>query len=129
MGLTGTMANRHKSFKRGGRTVYSGAGSNVVKEAESTENKKEGGHVHGKGGKKRLDKRARGGQTPYKDPELMGGDIDPDAVSRKKDEDYDAGEERDSFIAHALDANDRFEDRPPPRGGKRDRQRKGGRVK
>jgi hypothetical protein len=57
------MANRHKgSGFKGGRTVYSGAGSNVVKEAESTENKKEGGRVHGKHGKGRLDKRARGGR-------------------------------------------------------------------
>ncbi len=63
------MAHRHKHHKaKGGRTVYSGAGSHVVKEAEE---KKHGGHVkhHGKAeGHKahhRLDRkhRKRGGRV------------------------------------------------------------------
>ncbi len=57
------MAHRHKVQKRakGGRVVYAGAGSNVAKEAVSTENKKRGGPVIGKAAKPRLDRRARGG--------------------------------------------------------------------
>ena len=55
------MANRHKSFAKGGRTVYSGQGSNVVKEAEE---RKRGGKVDGKvaghKGRSRI-KKARGG--------------------------------------------------------------------
>lgn len=59
------MANRHK-FKRGGRTVYAGASSNVAKEAESDSSHKRGGkvtHMSGHKGKHRIDKRARGGRT------------------------------------------------------------------
>ncbi len=42
--------------------VYSGAGSNVIKEAkDKSGNFKRGGRVHGKAGTKRLDKKARGG--------------------------------------------------------------------
>ncbi len=57
------MAHRHKVQKRqkGGRVVYAGAGSNVAKEAVSTENKKRGGPVLGKAARPRLDRRARGG--------------------------------------------------------------------
>ena len=60
------MAHRHKHHKKhGGRLVYAGAGSNVSKEAESSEHGhfKKGGKVHGHKGKHRLDKRARGGRT------------------------------------------------------------------
>lgn len=63
------MAHRHKvHHAKGGRThgrmVYAGKESNVVKEAESTGGGfKKGGKVHGKHGKHRLDKRARGGRT------------------------------------------------------------------
>lgn len=69
------MANRHKMFRRGGRAhggaathdVYSGAASNVAKEARNKGDAfKRGGHhhvgkVHGGSAKHRLDKRARGG--------------------------------------------------------------------
>lgn len=64
------MAHRHKMLKRGGRAsggahthdVYSGASSDVVKEARGTgRGWKHGGKVHGDGIKARLDKRARGG--------------------------------------------------------------------
>ena len=59
------MAHRHKHHKKhGGRLTYTGAGSNVVKEAESTGGGfKKGGHVHGHKAKHRLDKRARGGRA------------------------------------------------------------------
>lgn len=60
------MKARHhaKKHARGG-TVYEGAGSEVIKEAEE---KKRGGAVemgkaHGKKPKMRMDKRARGGRT------------------------------------------------------------------
>lgn len=54
------MANRHKAQCRasGGRTVYSGAGSAVAKEAKSTAAMKGGGKVPGKGAKGRF---AKGG--------------------------------------------------------------------
>lgn len=59
------MANRHKKKNAGG-PVYSGAGSNVAKEAKE---KKRGGSVGKSAGKPfggksegRLDKRARGGR-------------------------------------------------------------------
>lgn len=58
---------RHKMKKAGGGSVYSGAGSNVMKEAEE---KKFGGKVkksvekpNEKKPKKRMDKRARGGKV------------------------------------------------------------------
>lgn len=61
------MKHRHKVHRKHGgkaRVAYTGAGSNVVKEAESTSDGfKKGGKVHGKKGKHRLDKRARGGRT------------------------------------------------------------------
>lgn len=71
------MANRHKKVysgagsnvakeamerKSGGRTAYSGTGSNVMKEAKAkTSGFKEGGAIHGRACGGRLDKRARGG--------------------------------------------------------------------
>jgi hypothetical protein len=58
-----------------GGAVYSGAGSNVVKEAEEKEQHKAGGKVVGKvmGSKpmKRLDKRARGGRIDLKQDKKM----------------------------------------------------------
>src|SRR5512143_450794 len=61
------MAHRHEAQrKHGGKTrvAYTGAGSNVVKEAESTSDGfKKGGKVHGKKGKHRIAKRARGGRS------------------------------------------------------------------
>lgn len=64
---------RHKKAKGG--AVYSGAGSNVIKEAAETEQHKAGGKVVGKvmGGKsgKRLDKRARGGRIDMKQDKKM----------------------------------------------------------
>lgn len=62
------MAHRHKvhHHKHGGRMVYAGQESNVVKEAKSTGGGfKKGGRVHGHKGKHRLDKRARGGRTKH----------------------------------------------------------------
>lgn len=61
------MANRHVAQrKKGGRTVYQGAGSNVVKEAAQRKDggavtRAEGGKVQGRASGGRLDKRARGG--------------------------------------------------------------------
>ena len=57
--------SRHMKRAAGGRTketVYAGAGSNVLKEAEE---RKRGGKVHGEGekSKHRADKRARGGHV------------------------------------------------------------------
>lgn len=76
------------SYKKGGRVVYSGAGSNVEHEAESTgtdhkrggrAHRKEGGRVFGRGGKVRLDRRARGGG--------VGSDRSPfSSASRGKDD-------------------------------------------
>jgi len=64
------MAHRHKRHHRakgghaGHRLIYTGAGSNVAKEAESTGGGfRKGGKVHGHKGKHRLDKRARGGRS------------------------------------------------------------------
>ncbi len=60
------MKARHK--KASGGTVYAGGGSNVVKEAAETSQKKHGGAVKeigkikGAKSKPRLDKRARGGR-------------------------------------------------------------------
>lgn len=52
--------SRHKAKARasGGKTVYAGAGSNVLKEAEE---RKRGGHIEGEGekGKARHDHKAR----------------------------------------------------------------------
>lgn len=64
------MANRHKAqskagggcAKKLGGSVYSGAGSNVVKEAKSNENFRGGGKVEGSKAKTRI-KKARGGST------------------------------------------------------------------
>ncbi len=57
------MANRHK-FKSGGRTFYSGASSNVAKEAESEANMKHGGKAVGKvAGHKGKGRFARGGKV------------------------------------------------------------------
>jgi hypothetical protein len=67
--------SRHMKRARGGRdyqnefsrgTVYAGAGSNVLKEAEE---RKRGGKVDGEGekGKHRADKRARGGKAERKE--------------------------------------------------------------
>jgi hypothetical protein len=57
------MAHRHKAQKRnvGGATAYTGAGSNVIKEAKSTANFKRGGTVSGAKTQQRLASRARGG--------------------------------------------------------------------
>jgi len=60
------MANRHKKFAKGGRTVYSGQGSNVIKEAEE---KKSGGKVIGK---------AFGGATKHRIKKAGGGGIGAD---------------------------------------------------
>jgi len=62
------MANRHKKFAKGGRTVYSGQGSNVVKEAEE---KKTGGKVKAMGF-------ASGGRTPARIKKAGGGGIGAD---------------------------------------------------
>jgi hypothetical protein len=60
------MAARHKHHgkAKGGGVFYEGGGSNVAKESKETgaDTVKEGGRVHGKHGKHRLDKRARGGR-------------------------------------------------------------------
>lgn len=59
------MANRHKAqckAKKLGGSVYSGADSNVVKEAKSNENFRGGGNVEGSKAKSRI-KKARGGGT------------------------------------------------------------------
>jgi hypothetical protein len=74
------MANRHKNgqFKKGGRVVYEGAGSNVEHEAEE---KKRGGKVAFMAGGKvapRMDKRARGGGVgsnnhPFSSAHIKGG--------------------------------------------------------
>lgn len=65
------MANRHKAQcrasggavgKKLGGSVYSGAGSDVVKEAKSNKNFKDGGSVEGDKAKSRI-KKARGGAT------------------------------------------------------------------
>jgi len=56
------MANRHK-FAKGGRTVYSGSGSNVVKEADSDANFKKGGKVAKMEGHKGKHRFARGGRA------------------------------------------------------------------
>ncbi len=52
--------HRHEMQKKakGGRVEYNAQGSNVMKEAHE---KKDGGKVHGKKGKHRFDKKARGG--------------------------------------------------------------------
>jgi hypothetical protein len=133
------MANRHKAqFKRGGRTVYSGAGSKVAEEADSTENKKDGGRVHGKGGKKRLDRRARGGAIDTSEGPLAaaarraeigakhwGIDSDVEDLSKANDEVLPKGEHRqiDDYVGwrpgkdqerrrddYLQDDNDREED-------------------
>ena len=58
------MANRHKTFKKGGKVAYNAEKSNVMKEAKKkatggkTETKATGGAAA-----PRLDKRARGGGT------------------------------------------------------------------
>lgn len=63
------MANRHSAQRRAtGGTVYSGAGSNVIKEAKERKKggavqRAEGGKVPAKAAGGRLDKRARGGRT------------------------------------------------------------------
>lgn len=74
------MANRHKAqaLKKGGKVEMDAGNKNVAKEAMSTKNKKDGGKVEAKatGGKvetkatggaasPRLDKRARGGGSPF----------------------------------------------------------------
>lgn len=60
------MANRHKMHRKsGGRVVYSGAGSNVAKEAEEMKRgggTKDAGKVHGSKGKHRIHKK-RGGSV------------------------------------------------------------------
>lgn len=65
------MANRHKAQskacggmagKKLGGSVYSGAGSDVVKEAKSNANFRGGGKVEGMKAKSRI-KKARGGAT------------------------------------------------------------------
>jgi hypothetical protein len=100
------MANRHKAqFKRGGGVFYAGGKSKVAEEAESTENKKEGGRVHGKGGKKRLDKRARGGglgespRMPKNNENEVGGgpedDEDLSNLERANDKMLPKGEHRE----------------------------------
>lgn len=66
------MAHRHKAQARhsGIKDAELDYGDkDVVKEAKSTkETFKKGGKVHGKKGKHRLDKRARGGRVGYKSP-------------------------------------------------------------
>lgn len=69
------MANRHRKHggrAGGGRSVYSGAASNVKEEADSTSesfkrggHRKSGGKVHGGMPHGRLDKRARGGAVGH----------------------------------------------------------------
>lgn len=71
------MKARHKKARGG--VVYSGAGSNVIKEAEEKKrggSVKEMGKVMGHKGKMRLDKRARGGK--------IGADKSPMAPSSSK---------------------------------------------
>lgn len=87
------MANRHKAQCRasGGRTVYSGAGSNVAKEAvekklggavysgagsnviKEAKEKKGGGAVEGKKGKHRVKKARGGGTSSDKSPFTSAG--------------------------------------------------------
>ena len=57
------MANRHKSFAKGGRTAYSGGNSNVAKEAESESNYNKGGKVSAVSGSKGKSRFARGGRA------------------------------------------------------------------
>lgn len=60
------MANHTKMTAKcrasGGRTVYSGGGSNVVSEAKSTKNYRGGGKVEGDKGASRI-KKSHGGAT------------------------------------------------------------------
>lgn len=66
------MANRHKKFKKGGRTVYSGAESNVAHEAE--EKKHGGAALHhdmkasGEKGRHRIHKKRGGAVGSDKHP-------------------------------------------------------------
>lgn len=61
--------HRHMMKRAKGGMVYSGSGSNVVKEAEEKHQRKHGGRVHEEGkmhghkAKHRLDKKARGGSV------------------------------------------------------------------
>lgn len=64
--------SRHMKRAAGGKTVYAGAGSNVLKDAMEKQDggdeneRKRGGKVEGEGekAKHRMDKRARGGSVP-----------------------------------------------------------------
>lgn len=77
--------SRHMKRAAGGKTIYAGAGSNVMKDAEEKEDggdhneRKRGGHVMGEGekGKHRMDKRARGGAVPGR---KRGGGIGADRM-------------------------------------------------
>ena len=65
--------SRHMKRAKGGATVYAGAGSNVLKEAEE---RKRGGKVtegEGEKGKHRGDRRARGGKMEHKEHERKRG--------------------------------------------------------
>lgn len=101
------MANRHKRAS-GGRTVYTGAGSNVAKEAQErkeggkvtysgagsnvakeAEEKKDGGKVSGFKCGGRLDKRARGGgvnatKSPFSSAGSKGSGSDKHPFSNAK---------------------------------------------
>ena len=64
--------SRHKARAKGGRTVYAGAGSNVLKEADE---RKRGGKVMGEGDKPKHkgDRRARGGHISAPGRKRGGG--------------------------------------------------------